>query len=424
MTAKSATQTGTMTRRAVLGLTLAAALPLTVGRRIQRAAAQSVPETWMYAGNAARTGAFPGSGPDREQDIVELWRIDGIQTGVLIEPCGVCQGMAYYLPIPDGVSGDITPLVAVDARTGTELWRHDPPVTEPPTFFRGKPAISDGLLVMPTYTGLLVGLDAKSGEERWVFDLQGQTADCRLAIVDGVAYVSDSASVNAVKVGDTAEWLWKSPLGDGATTVVSGTVSVDGEYVVVSSVTPVPESELEEKSTDIHVLNATDGAEAYRYQFLDMGESYQFALQNEMIYSRVDNAYLGRSHLFSMTLDGTERWRSRTSLGAVPAYPAVSGELFYLVFDDGVWGHNAATGQMAWTSPPLQQLNPDIALIDDVIYVGAAPPTPTIFALSATDGALLQSIAAPFEGAQVIGSTDGILIAKSGVNLVGFGNPT
>lgn len=420
---KALMQSWPMSRRSALGLALATTLPLASGAPTREVAAESAAATWTYAGNPARTGVFPGPGLKVDQDVVELWRIDG--NGYILDPAGVCDGIIYYLPIPGGVSGDITPLIAVDAETGTELWRHDPPVTEPSTSFWGTAAIADGLLVMPTFAGLLVGMDARTGEERWVFDAQGPMQESRPAIVDGVLYVSDRAAVNAIKLGDTPEWLWKTPLGDGTTTVVSGTVSVDGGFVVVSSVGPSRDAGIEEddKVSDIHVLNITDGAEAYRYYFRSVGETFQFALEDGNIYSRADNMFTDRSYYFSMSIDGTERWTSRTS-GNAAQYPAVRGNLAYINGQDSLWAYDAATGQTVWSARSLQLLNPDIVLIDDVIYLGAAPPAQTIYALSATDGSVLTSIPVPFEGASVIGVTNGVLIARSGLNLVALANTT
>lgn len=405
----------------MLGLGLAATLP--AGARMRPAAAKPSTDTWMHAGNAARTGVFPGPGLDLTKDIIELWRIDGRQSGYFVDPCGVCDGMTYYLPVPDGISPEVRPLVAVDARTGSELWRQIPPITEPTTYFAGQPAIADGLLIMPTWGGLLIGLDARSGESRWIFDVQGQLADSRPAIVDGVAYVSDNASVNAIAVGDTAEWLWKAPLGDGTNTVVSPIVSVDGDYVVVSSVSLDPKAEPEGKTTVIHVLSAQDGSELYRFSFRPYGQSYQLAISNGNLYSQdhldEDN---GRAFYFSMTIDGSERWTSRKQ-PTIEAYPAVRGDFAYATTGESVFAFDTATGEMVWYEPQPQPVYPVTVLIDDVIYAGAAPPTPMIYAVDPSDGSPLASIPLPFDGgARVVGATGGILIVRSGVNLVALAN--
>jgi outer membrane protein assembly factor BamB len=237
-----------------------------------------------------------------------------------------------------------------------------------------------------------------------------------------VLYVSDTAAVNAIKLGDTPEWLWKTPLGDGTTTVVSGTVSVDGDYVVASSLSPAVDAEGEKRGTTIHVLKVGDGAEDFRFQFRAEGETHQLAVQDGMLYSRVDNTFMERSYFFSTTIDGEERWLSRASLGAAPAYPAVDGDLVYIPGGDRVWAYDAATGETVWSSPPVQSLDTELALIDGVVYIGAAPPTPMLYAVSAADGTLLSSISVPYNGARVIGITNGVLIARSGIHLVALAN--
>ncbi|MCO5220368.1 MAG: PQQ-binding-like beta-propeller repeat protein [Thermomicrobiales bacterium] len=412
MMAKRATQAAMMTRRSALGLALTAALPLAAGIRQPLAAAEPVPNTWMYAGNAARTGVFPGPGPDLDKEVIELWRIDKRQIGMFVEPCGVCDGIAYYLPVPDGISAEVRPLIAVDAHTGAELWRHDPPVTDPVTSFWGQPAIANGLLIMPTRTGLLVGLDARSGEERWIFDVQGQTLDCRLAIADGVAYISDSASVNAVEVGNTAEWLWKSPLGDGTTSLVSGMVSVDDGYVVVSSVSPAPGSESEEKSTNIHVLDAVDGSELYRYQFRPVGESYRFAVsESNALYSQADAMPLDRSYFFDVhrqvrAMDITKGTRAiRHTRRSVRSRLCRRRPVFVLM----------ETGETVWNSQLPQLVNSAVVLIDDVIYAGAAPANPDDLYAQRDRWRSPEIDPTPFDGgARVIGATGGILIMNPG----------
>lgn len=414
MMSRDAGHTWGMTRRGALALAAA----LAVGVRIRPVAAQPVPGTWTDAGNAARTGEFPGPGLDLDRDIIELWRTDENQTGNFLDPCGVCDGFAYYFSI---TTDDSVPLVAVDVQTGTEVWRRDPPATEPKSFFWGELAIADGLLVVPTHEGLLVGLDARTGEERWIFDVQGTSEQFRPAIVDGVLYVGDTTSVNAVKLGDTPEWLWKSSLGDGVTTIVNGTVSVEGDYVIASSVRPIADSDEDLRSTDIHVLTKDDGVEAYRHGFQSGGETFQIAVQHAMLYSRADRMFMDRSFYFSLSLDGTERWSSRTAPG-VPAYPVVSGDLVFLVGGDTVWAVDAATGEEVWTSASLQPLDTNIVLIDDVIYIASVSRPSMIYALSTTDGTLLRSIDVPFDGAEVIGITNEVLIVRSGVSLVAFAN--
>jgi hypothetical protein len=57
-----------------------------------------------------------------------------------------------------------------------------------------------------------------------------------------------------------------------------------------------------------------------------------------------------------------------------------------------------------------------MVLIDDVIYIGAdsLTSTQTIYAISAKDGSMLQSIATGSERSHVVGVTDGVLITSLG----------
>jgi outer membrane protein assembly factor BamB len=421
MRTTAATHMKMMSRRSAMGLAMAVAIPLVTTDIVRLAAKETAQGSWMHAGNAARTGEMPGPGLDLDQEIVELWRTGLGVSDVIFDPCGVCDGIVYYLPVPNGVSAEVRPLIAIDATSGVQLWTHEPPLTDPPSSFIGLPAIADGMLVMATFGGLLVAMDAKTGEERWIFDLQGKPSAFHPAILDGVVYVSDSTSVNAVKSGDTPEWLWKTSLADGVQSVVSPTVSVDDGFVVVSSVSPLPGSTSDEKDSVIHVLNAEDGVEAYRYQFQTGGEQYQFAIRDGVLYSRSDNSSIGRGFIFSMAVDGTYRWHFRTSVGA-PAYPAVSDDMIFVVGGEVVFGVNPATGETVWQSPALETLDTDLVVIDGAVYVGTAPPGQHVYALSASDGSLSHAIPIGDHGGRVVGVTEGVLIARVGTHLAAYGN--
>lgn len=421
MTAKHPTPDWTINRRRLLQLSVATTLTMAEGERGMAAASAPAANSWMYAGNPARTGMFSGTGPDLSKDMGELWRIDLSTSGQFVRPQGVCDNVAYYMPIADGVSPDITPLIAVDVSIGAELWRVEPPVTDPPSFFWGTPAMADGLLVIATYGGLLLGLDTRTGQQRWVFDVQGQLPEGNPALIGGVVYISDTASVNAIEVGETAEWLWKSSLVDGTTSTLSGTVSVEGDHVVVSSLTPLPGSDSDEMSTLIHVLNITDGTEAYRFEALPVGASRVLALQNGRLFGRSDHLIDSLGLIFSTSLEGTGRWSQPTS--TLSGYPVVLGDRIHAVIGSEVVGFDAATGMKDWwQSSPLIRLNTSITIVDGVIFVGAATVAPAIFTLNADNGELIQTLTVPFDGADVVGVADGILIARSGRALVGLAN--
>ena len=265
---------------------------------------------------------------------------------------------------------------------------------------------------------LLVGLDAKTGEERWIFDLQGRSDRVSPAIVDGVLYLSDTASVNAITLGDTPEWLWKTSLGDGDTSVVGNVVSVDDDYLFVTSRRPDIEAGPELKSIDIHVLNRADGSELYRYEMQARGGAYQVAVQNGMLFGLASVEESDQDFAFALTIDGAEQWRLDLPdiEGAVLASPAVTGDLVICSAGDRLLGLNAATGETMWATAQLEPLSPALALIDDVVYIGtnSLTSTKTLYAISANDGSILKSIATGSERCHVIGVTDGVLITDLG----------
>lgn len=408
-TMTTARQIGMMTRRGAL--TLAAALA--AGTRIRPVAAESSDGVWTEGGNAARTGVFPGPGLDLAQEVTRLWGIEGR----FVQACGVCDGIAYYMPILYNPGDPFGQVVAVNATTGEELWQHEPPKTDPESAFGGGIAIADGLLVAST-GALLVGLDAKTGEERWIFDMQGRIGRPSPVIVDGVLYLSDLASVNAITLGDTPEWLWKTPIGDGDTSVVDNFVSVDGDSVVITSRRPDIEAGSDLKTIDLHVLNRADGAELYRYEMQARGDAFRFAVQNGMIFSLASAEDYTRKFVFALAIDGTEQWRIELPWveDAAFAYPVVAGDLVVCSAGDRLLGLNAATGETVWASARLEPLSPAMVLIDDVIYIGASSltSTQTIYAISAKDGSIVKSIATGSERSHVIGVTDGVLITDLG----------
>ncbi len=414
-------ETGLLTRRGALALAMAIA----AGGQIRSAAtAQSSPGVWTDAGNPARTWVFPGPGLDLTQEVTERWRIDDR----FVQPCGVCDGIAYYTPIPYDPGDPFGQLVAVDALTGNELWQHEPPVTNPESSFWGDVAIADGLLVVSAGT-LLVGLDAKTGEERWVFDLQGRSNWPSPAIVDGVLYISDTTSVNAITLGNTPEWLWKTSLGNGETSVVSDTVSVDGDYVIVTSRRPADGADSELEAIDLHVLNRADGNVLYQQQLQAGGGAHRVAVQNGMLFGLASMEAREKDFFFALSIDGTEQWRLELPDREVTVFasPAVTGELVICSAGDRLLGLNAATGEVEWSSPRLEPLSHPV-VIDDVVYIGAdaLESTETIYAISAKDGSLLTSIPTGSSRSHVVGVTNGVLITSLGTRglMTAFANPS
>jgi outer membrane protein assembly factor BamB len=98
----------------------------------------------------------------------------------------VHDGICYVAIGQDPEHGEgVGQLSAIDMATGKALWT-----------FKGlertisSPAVKDGLIYMPDYTGRLFCLDAKTGKEHWKFDTKGHLWSNPM-IVDGKIYLGN-----------------------------------------------------------------------------------------------------------------------------------------------------------------------------------------------------------------------------------------
>jgi outer membrane protein assembly factor BamB len=200
----------TQARRRRLGRTLrlAAALAIVMaltGQGVTVAVAEDAagpPST--HRGDPARTGRHPGPSPEGE--VAPRWQAVLARhpnEGSLLADLAVVDGRLYAgVNHPD--EGGSGALVALDALTGTELWRVEPglPVVR-------SPSVADGV-VFGTASGweggpsLLFAVDAATGAERWRFEAPGAWAS-PTAVVDGVVYFGDGAGTHAVDAATGVE---------------------------------------------------------------------------------------------------------------------------------------------------------------------------------------------------------------------------
>ena len=144
------------------------------------------------------------------EDGSERWQIDP-EIAVREGPAAVAEGFVYYLD----VLGD---LHAVEVESGTEVWQN----ADLTWSDREAIAVASGLLAMTTEDGLLVGLDAATGKERWRVDV-GSTTEA--AIADGVVYVGKDGGVTALDAATGAAfWHADTPTGDYSGPVVADAV--------------------------------------------------------------------------------------------------------------------------------------------------------------------------------------------------------
>jgi outer membrane protein assembly factor BamB len=208
-----------------------------------------------------------------------------------------------------GVDGDLLVAGSLDghvqalgAADGTDRWSVDLGAE-----IIARPAIANGIVVVRTNAGSLVGLDATDGSRRWVFEqpvpplsLRGNSSPL---ILNGVVYSGfDNGRIVAVRLDDGAE-LWVQTLSPGeGRTEVERLSDVDGDI-------------------------ATDGATLYSAGY--------------------------RGQLIAFTPDaGRPLWqREFSSYAGV----AVGGEVVVAVDADGnVWAFDRGTGANLWKQDALK----------------------------------------------------------------------
>ena len=120
------------------------------------------------------------------------------------------RGVAYAYDTNAGKELFLTPLGASRGRDTSDLKSG-----APPRLYRNvlsSPAVADGMMVIGTEGGLLIGLDAETGEEKWFYEVAGPVQSSP-GVAGGMVYVgSDDGYLHAVDI-KTGEARWTLKLG-------------------------------------------------------------------------------------------------------------------------------------------------------------------------------------------------------------------
>lgn len=147
----------------------------------------------------------------------------------------IAAGGRVFVSISDFAGRDRGAVVAYDAASGAELWRH-----RAGGAVRNAPAASDGVLVFARIDGVVEALAADSGQPLWQFDLgQGleeneSILEAAPTISDGVVYVGVQRRFAALEL-ETGALIWDA---DPAThsTLSSGAAAAVRDGTLVGSV--------------------------------------------------------------------------------------------------------------------------------------------------------------------------------------------
>jgi outer membrane protein assembly factor BamB len=243
---------------------------------------------------------------------------------------------------------------AYDARTGKERWDTDTDLE-----LSAGPGVGNGLVVVGTADGDLVGLDSVSGKSRWKSRINGEILAPPLVVGDRVLVRSVDGRLRSLSASDGKEqWMVEdvvprlslrgtaSPVAAGSDTVVCGfdtgklmAVSLDQGEVLwqVQLVTPKGRTELERLS-DVDADVVVSGKDVYAVGYqgrvamlsLDNGQiwwsrdlsSYRnLAIDDDQVYVSTSDGEVVALH----RRDGTVAWQQRGLLRRELSPPAVDG---------------------------------------------------------------------------------------------------
>ncbi len=146
----------------------------------------------------------------------ELWNTD---VGRVHGPPAVADG-TVYLGNDDGV------VIAIDADTGERDW-----TLEAGGYVRGGPAVAAGAVFVGDSDGTVYAVERDSGETRWESESFDRGIETTPAVGFGSVYVVCGGDVTALEVGDgTAQWTYEGDAEFTSPAVAGGRVLVGSEY--------------------------------------------------------------------------------------------------------------------------------------------------------------------------------------------------
>ena len=169
----------------------------------------------------------------------ELWRFEGPLTTAINASPVVAGGQVY-------VVNGVDEVFALDAATGALRWQNklDPAGFDWGNATVGTPAIARGVLVVPTLYRDLVALDANTGFELWRhagapsqvrathYRGAGEAGFEASPVITGdIVWAADTAGQLTALELQTGKVVWQTPLG----TPVLGGLAVSGDWLVVAS---------------------------------------------------------------------------------------------------------------------------------------------------------------------------------------------
>ncbi len=202
---------------------------------------------------------------------------------------------------------------ALSAETGEPVWLDSRIGRQS----QSSPAVADGLIVFGTDMGLIIALDAASGNEEWRYDINnGADVVSSPLIANGTVFIgSNDGEIYALKTNGVLKWKYKT--GNN----VESSPSVDDGTIFVGS-----------QDFNLYALDAQTGVLKWQFNaggFVDSSP----AISNNVVY------FGARSNMiYALDADTGEVLWSNSTGQDVKDYitsPAISGNMLYAVTTGG-----------------------------------------------------------------------------------------
>ena len=298
----------------------------------------------QHHGNAAHAGVAADA-IEAGQRLAWSYRTKGT---FLTGSPAIVDGVVYAGTRDENGEGN-SAVHAVDQVTGKELWTF--PV---PSSVHGSVAVSDGLVYVPTLRGVLFAVDAKTGQLKWknepgpapegnnqrTYGYYGVTvADGKVLFPYQTRFGEAAAGIVLALDAKTGQRIWATPMAgntmsDGTPAVADGRVYVgnqDGSIVIAYDL-----------ATGKKLWTGTDTLGGWQDGVPSAGDGKVFIGSNNGIVAR-DGA------TGAVLWSYTSSHPSLVSSGATPSAATLSGNTVYMSFPSGaVTALNATTGAVIW----------------------------------------------------------------------------
>lgn len=346
-----------------------------------------------------------------DERFVSAWRWDSCKTGSLAWP--VVAGDRVYVSISSVFTGEnpsVQPgvLVALDAQTGSEVWRFD--TTSGPF----AATVSGSVVVFGTADGTVHALDTATGIEQWSVNFPG--VPFQIVTAGDALIVADSDPENQGPIGlvDKSRiaghvWAIDAASGDVRWTIDGepdvfrqSFVAATGDIVAIGAGDSTAAGE-------VFVVEAASGAERWR---ISQGavSSPPAATETLAIVANSDGST--RAHNLS---DGSQAWAVGPANGGVHSFPTVQGESVVLASNTGsLEGRRLADGSLVWTGETGDCIVIPVLLGVD-LYINHCSVLTAVVPDATTGTAAMELAIAPQGGVQSQSAGDGFMVISTSI---------